>query len=248
MTSSLSIVIPCYNEVENIPKMKDELLPVLAKLAEEYSVQVAFVDDGSNDGTLDAFKGVFSSKLLPNVDFTYLQHEVNKGLGAAIRTGLEACVGSLIITTDSDGTYHFSNMIGMLKRLETADIVTASPYHPDGDVVGVPEYRLVLSRGSSMIYRLLVQWDIHTYTCLFRAYRREVIDTVSFESNGFLAVTELLVKSRLKGYRVVEFPAVLYRRVFGVSKVKLIKTIFDHLNFQGRILLYRFGIKSAISL
>lgn len=247
MHKDLSIVIPCFNEVENIPKMKDEFLPVLAGLVEEYSVQVVFVDDGSNDGTLDAFKETFSNSSLPNIEFTYLQHTNNLGLGAAMRTGLAACRGDLIITTDSDGTYHFSSMVGMLKYLENADIVTASPYHPDGDVVGVPEYRLVLSRGSSMIYRLLVQWDIHTYTCLFRAYRREVIDSISFESNGFLSVTELLVKSRLKGFRVVEFPAVLYRRVFGVSKVKLARTILDHLNFQGRILLYRLGIKSAIS-
>lgn len=248
MHKDLSIVIPCFNEVENIPKMKDELLPVLVGLAEQYSIQVVFVDDGSSDGTLDAFKETFSSSSPPNIEFTYLQHTINLGLGAAMRTGLAACQGNLIITTDSDGTYRFSSMVGMLKYLENADIVTASPYHPDGDVVGVPEYRLVLSRGSSMIYRLLVQWDIHTYTCLFRAYRREVIDSISFESNGFLAVTELLVKSRLKGFRVVEFPAVLYRRVFGVSKVKLMRTILDHLNFQGRILLYRLGVKSVISL
>ena len=62
MQTSLSIVIPCFNEVENIPKMKDELLPVLVRLAEEYSVQVVFVDDGSSDGTLDAFKDAFSSR------------------------------------------------------------------------------------------------------------------------------------------------------------------------------------------
>ncbi|MBE7433587.1 MAG: glycosyltransferase family 2 protein [Anaerolineales bacterium] len=248
MHTRLSIVIPCYNEVENIPKMRDELLPVLARLAEEYSVQVVFVDDGSNDGTLDSFKEAFTSTLLPNVEFDYLQHQINLGLGAAIRTGLAACQGSMIITTDSDGTYHFSSMMGMLKYLEGADIVTASPYHPDGNVVGVPKYRLLLSRGSSMIYRLLVEWDIYTYTCLFRAYRREVIDSVPFESNGFLFNVELLVKSRFKGFRVVEFPAVLYRRAFGVSKVKLIQTILDHLNFQGRIILYRLGVKSTISL
>lgn len=246
MQTSLSIVIPCYNEVENIPKMLDELLPVIAGLVEEYSVQVVFVDDGSIDGTLDAFKKTFTNETLPGAEFTHLRHDVNMGLGAALRTGLSACTGSLIITTDSDGTYHFSSMPGMLKRLDNADIVTASPYHPDGNVVGVPQYRLLLSRGSSMIYRILVQWNIHTYTCLFRAYRREVVDSIRFESNGFLAVTELLVKGRLKGYRVVEFPAVLYRRMFGVSKVKLIRTVLDHLRFQWQIFLYRLGIKSAI--
>lgn len=200
MQTSLSIVIPCFNEVENIPKMKDELLPVLVKLAEEYSVQVVFVDDGSSDGTLNAFKDAFSSGSLPNIDFTYLQHAVNMGLGAAMRTGLKASRGGLIITTDSDGTYHFSSMIGMLKYLENADIVTASPYHPDGNVVGVPEYRLVLSRGSSMIYRLLVQWDIHTYTCLFRAYRREVIDTISFEFSWFSCRHRVACEEQIKRF------------------------------------------------
>jgi dolichol-phosphate mannosyltransferase len=65
------------------------------------------------------------------------------------------------------------------------DIVTASPYHPHGGVVGVPLFRLVLSQGSSLIYRLLVDRNIHTYTCLYRAYRREVIDSIQFVSDGF---------------------------------------------------------------
>ena len=246
MQSNISIMIPCYNEIENIPKMKEELLPIIKEFSSNFSVQVVLVDDGSNDGTYEAFNNTFVNGSIAGVRFVSLRHDVNKGLGAAIRTGLDACTGDIIVTADSDGTYRFSNIPAMVKHLENADIVTASPYHPSGGVVGVPAFRLLLSRASSLMYRLLVGWNIYTYTCLFRAYRREVIENIRFESNDFLAVTEFLVKSKLKGYRVIEFPAVLHRRMFGVSKVKLLRTILDHLKFQWRVLLYRLGNKSAM--
>jgi dolichol-phosphate mannosyltransferase len=109
--------------------------------------------------------------------------------------------------------------------------------------VGVPGYRLILSKGSSMIYRILVDRHIHTYTCLFRAYKREVVDKIKFESDGFLAGTELMVKAMLKGYRVKEYPAALYRRAFGTSKAKIMRTINAHLKFQGEVLLVRMKLK-----
>jgi dolichol-phosphate mannosyltransferase len=173
---------------------------------------------------------------------------VNRGLGAALRTGFEASSGEIIVTTDSDGTYHFSTIPVMLDHLtKDVAIVTASPYHPRGEVVGVPGYRIFLSRGSSLLYRLLLNWRIHTYTALYRAYRREVVDQIHFAANDFLGGTELMVKAMLKGYKVDEFPAALHRRMFGVSKAKLLKTIQSHLTFQGRLVLHRLHIRSMFA-
>jgi dolichol-phosphate mannosyltransferase len=244
----LSIVIPCYNEIDKIPKLREELLPIVEQLAASYQVEVVFVDDGSRDGTLAAIQENFKVDQIPQSYLVFKQHETNKGLGAALRTGFSAVTGDLIVTTDSDGTYKFSTIPAMVKALGEADFVTASPYHPDGRVVGVPAYRLILSKGSSMIYRLLVDWRIHTYTCLFRAYRREVIDQIQFQSDGFLAGTELMVKAMLKGYKVKEFPAELYRRMFGASKAKLMRTIMAHLKFQGRVLLSKVHLGSLATL
>jgi len=212
------------------------------------SIEVVFVDDGSRDGTYTALKNAFGSFNHPSISIKFEKHDVNRGLGAAVRTGFGAVTGDIIVTTDSDGTYHFSTIPALLEYLNgKVSIVTASPYHPQGEVVGVPRYRIFLSKGSSLIYRILLSWRVHTYTALYRAYRREVIDNITFAANDFLGGTELLVKAMLKGYQVDEFPAALHQRMFGVSKAKLMRTIMSHLNFQFRLILHRLHLRSMFA-
>jgi dolichol-phosphate mannosyltransferase len=243
----LTIIIPCYNEAGNVPKLQHEFLPVAVELAQTCSVEVVFVDDGSTDGTGQALLGAFDHGGQGQVLFQLESHPTNRGLGAALRTGFAAARGEVIVTTDSDGTYEFSEIPGLLSCLRSGvDMVTASPYHPDGGVLGVPAYRLVLSRGSSTIYRLLVSRQIYTYTCLFRAYRRQVVENVPFQSDGFLAGTEILVNGMLMGYRAAEYPAVLHARVWGISKAKIARTILAHLGFQARIPLHRLGLRQLV--
>jgi dolichol-phosphate mannosyltransferase len=251
----LSVVVPCFNEEDNIDKLKTEFFPVMEKLLGRNvdgkpidSVEVIFVDDGSKDGTYNALKDAYGSFNHPSISIKFEKHEVNRGLGAAVRTGFGAVTGDIIVTTDSDGTYHFSTIPAMLEYLKgKVSIVTASPYHPNGEVVGVPGYRIFLSKGSSLIYRILLSWRVHTYTALYRAYRREVIDNVAFAANDFLGGTELMVKAMLKGYQVDEFPAALHQRMFGVSKAKLMRTIKSHLGFQFRLILHRLHIRSMFA-
>jgi dolichol-phosphate mannosyltransferase len=195
---------------------------------------------------LQALKGALAGEI-PAIPVKYEAHPTNWGLGRALRTGFAAASGEVIVATDSDGTYKFSSLPALLAYLtDEVDMVTASPYHPKGGVVGVPRYRLILSQGSSLIYRLLVDRKIHTYTCLYRAYRREVIETVRFAADGFLGGTELMVKGMLMGFRVAEYPAVLYRRTFGVSKAKIARTIRAHLVFQWFVLLHRLHLRPLV--
>jgi dolichol-phosphate mannosyltransferase len=236
----LSIVLPCYNEADNVSELRRKFLPVVLELAKSRSVEVIFVDDGSTDGTGQALFDAFGHSDDGPVSFRFEQHATNRGLGAALRTGLTAARGDVIVTNDSDDTFKFSEIPALLSCLEPGvDIVTASPYHPQGGVIGVPRYRLALSQGSSAVYRLLVDRRVHTYTSLFRAYRRIVIERVPFESDGFLAGTELMVKAMLSGYKVVEYPTVLHTRAVGASKMKIARTIWAHLRFQGNVLLHR---------
>lgn len=252
----LSIVIPCYNEVDSIPKLGEELVPVLEQLAgddgpdnwAEPRVEVVFVDDGSQDGTLASLQERIGQRRLAGVSFRFERHPTNRGLGAALRTGFSAASGDVIVTTDSDGTYDFAEIPALLACLRPdVSIVTASPYHPDGGVANVPGYRLVLSRGSSLIYRLLVARDVYTYTALFRAYRREVVKAIDFDADGFLSGTELLVKAMLGGWQVAEYPTVLHGRRAGVSKARLLRTTAAHLRFQLQVLMVRLNLKARTS-
>lgn len=238
----LSIVIPCYNEEISITRMVSELRPVLRELCATASpVEVVFVDDGSTDATWWRLTELADGQL-PEARVRLRRHDTNRGLGAALRTGFAACRGRVIVTTDSDATYSFAEIPALVSCL-TPDvaIVTASPHHPAGGVEGVRRSRLILSRGSSLIYRALVDRRVYTYTALFRAYRAEVVRRIGFESNGFLAVAELLVKAMLSGYRVAEYPTVLRARSAGVSKAKLARTIVAHVEFQLKVLLWQRG-------
>ena len=102
-------------------------------------------------------------------------------------------------------------------------------------VENVPTYRVVLSKAASLMYRVILHWDIHTYTCMFRAYRRRVIETVGFESDGFLGVTELLANAVDAGYGVGELPCTLRARRYGQSKARVLQIIRSHLRFQWQL-------------
>jgi dolichol-phosphate mannosyltransferase len=252
----ISIVVPCYNEVDNIEKLEKEFFPVVEELIGArpldnitvQEVEVVFVDDGSRDSTFDVLKSLFAGRARNDLSLKFEKHEVNRGLGAAIRTGFRAATGDILVTIDSDGTYKFSTIPALIASMKNGvDVITASPYHPQGEVEGVPGYRIFLSRGSSLLYRILLNWNIYTYTALFRGYRREVIERIPFHADDYLAGTELMVKAMLKGYTIAEYPAVLHRRIFGVSKARLLQTILSHLCFQTGLLLHQLRIRSLFS-
>lgn len=237
----LSIAIPCFNEAPNVRALEERLASVLPRLLADWStLEIVLVDDGSRDDTAEAMRAFAAAATRPGLDVVVRRHEQNAGLGAAIRTGLSTATGDVVVTTDADGTYRFSDIPALLACLTPGvDLVTASPYHPQGAVENVPSHRLFLSRGASLLYRLLVRWRFYTWTALFRAYRRPVIETVPFASDGFLAGTEILVNAIAAGFVAAEFPAVLHARTLGTSKAKLLRTIRAHLRFQGSLLLRR---------
>jgi dolichol-phosphate mannosyltransferase len=229
----LSLVIPCFNESDSVDQMRSQLEAVRAELELRGELQLVLVDDGSTDDTYERLSRTFAS--WPGLRLA--RHENNRGLGAAFRTGLAAATGDVIVVTDSDGTYPFATIPQLLDRL-TADveIVTSSAYHPQGGVDGVPAYRLLFSKGASFLYRLLVEWRIHTYTAMYRAYRREVVEHVHTQADGYVVMAEMLVNALRAGYRVAEFPTVLHVRRYGQSKAKIAGIIRQHLAFQARVL------------
>ena len=229
----ISIVVPCYDEAENVPRLVAELAPIAAGLGD---VELLFVDDGSTDGTADLLEAHRDWPLPTRV----VRHGRNRGLGAAVRTGFTHARGDRIVVTDADGTYDFATIPAILGRLaDGVGVVTASPYHPEGRFEGVPAYRLVLSRGASALYRLLVDRRVHTWTAMYRAYRADVARETPFDSDEFMAMTEILVNARRAGHRIAELPAVLRVRQYGQSKARTARIVRSHLDLMARLLRWR---------
>jgi dolichol-phosphate mannosyltransferase len=236
---ALSLVIPCCNEEAGLPILEASLRPLIAQLARYGQTEIILIDDGSTDGTWAALQGLATR--VPEVRL--VRHSMNYGIGAALRTGFAHARGEMIVTTDADGTYPFADIPRLLALLAPeTDIVTASPYHPDGGVDGVAPWRLILSQGASWCYRLALGKrgkTIHTYTSLFRAYRRNAVPYIMPEHEGFLAVAEILVRGVLAGYTIAEYPTVLRARRYGQSKARVMRITAAHLQFLTNLLLHR---------
>jgi dolichol-phosphate mannosyltransferase len=218
-----TIVVPCWNEEAAL----EPLLQRLDRLvAPRHRWEVLFVNDGSTDKTAEILNNAAKRFVWARV----AHHETNLGLGAAIRTGFQNCKSEVICTIDSDGTYPPERLPEFVELIvEGADVVTASPWHPENREAEGGLHRIFLSRAVSFCYRLLTGSNLYTYTALFRAYRREVLEEIQFDSNGFSAVTEILIKLLGRRCTIAEVPMPLKPRELGVSKMSTMKAIQGHL-------------------
>lgn len=239
----LSVVVPCHNEEEGIPRLLSVLDEVRASLGPDYVWEVVFVDDGSRDRTWDILQAARPAR----PEMRTVRHEVNRGLGAALRTGFQHATGDLVATIDSDCTYDPREIVTLVRMIrDGADVVVASPYHPNGAVLNVPAYRIFLSKHLSRLYRVVLGSSLYTYTSLFRLYRAEVLRTIVFEANGFVAMAEILVAALLKGFRVVEFPTRLSVREYGESKAAIFRLMKDHMRLLSHLIRHRVRVPSML--
>jgi polysaccharide deacetylase family protein (PEP-CTERM system associated) len=229
----VSIVIPCYNEQESLPYLANTLASVGRDLRKSgYEPNLIFVDDKSEDNTLAVIDAQFGGQENVRV----LRHEVNKGVAAGIVTGIAAAETEIVCSIDCDCTFDPHELVKMIPMLtEDVDMVTASPYHKDGGVRNVPGWRLLLSKGASVLYQRILRTKIATYTSCFRVYRRSSMIDLDPTAPGFHGVAEMLGLLDLKGGKIVEFPTVLAVRLFGISKMKTVKTIGGHIKLMSRL-------------
>ena len=232
---TVTLVVPMCNEEDNVDYLLRTLDQVVLRLAGRYRLDIIPVDDGSTDSTWQ----VLQQRARERDDLHPLRHEGNRGVAAAIATGLRAATSDIVASVDCDCSYDPHDLEHMIGLLADADLVTASPYHPDGQVLNVPGWRLLLSRTLSCIYRCVLGSDLHTFTSCFRVYRRQAVADLPLDSGGFLGVAEFLVRLLRRGGRVVEYPTLLESRMFGVSKMKTLGTIGGHLGLIVRILFGR---------
>jgi polysaccharide deacetylase family protein (PEP-CTERM system associated) len=225
---AVTVVVPCYNEQASLPFLANTLAQ-LEKDLDSWQLSFVLVDDGSVDDTWRVLQALFGSR--PNCQI--LRHERNRGIAAAVVTGLTAARTEIAACIDCDCTYDPQELGRLLPLLtDDVDCVTASPYHPEGGVQNVPPWRLLLSRSASRLYRLVLRHKLWTYTSCFRVYRRSAVAGLAIKESGFLGVTEILGALDLAGARIVECPTVLNVRLFGHSKMKALRAVAGHLRLM----------------
>jgi len=225
----LSIVIPMFNEAENVEATLRKVEERLASFQGTY--EIIAVNDGSLDNTLENLEKIAAQ----NGRVRIVSYSKNIGRGMALRAGFKESTGEIIVSIDADLSYDPRYILDFTKTLRTeedVDFVLASPYMPGGGVNNVPILRLWISRLGNKILRFAMPNRIHTSTGIFRAYRKKVLDSLELESEGKEIHLEILSKALTLGYRVKEIPAILTGRKRGKSKFRFRKTTISHLVFS----------------
>jgi dolichol-phosphate mannosyltransferase len=225
----LSIVIPMFNEAENVEATIGRVEEALILFDGTY--EIVAVNDGSFDNTLEVLK----KKAIKDEKVKIVSYSKNFGRGMALRTGFKESKGEIIVSIDADLSYdprYIIDFVEALRKEQEIDFVIASPYMPGGDVQDVPLFRLWISKLGNKILRFAMPNRIYTSTGIFRAYRRKVLDSLELESDGKEIHLEILSKAIALGFRVKEIPVILTNRKRGKSKFKFRKTTISHLAFS----------------
>ncbi|MGB9879577.1 MAG: glycosyltransferase, partial [Anaerolineae bacterium] len=228
----LSVVIPAWNEADNLVKLLPQLHTVLSDLGCEYEIIV--VDNHSADATEEICKAASVSLL----------QQTEPGYGGALWTGFKHASGEYILTMDADLS-HTPNFIPALWNERThADVVIASRYVKGGST-DMPWYRYVLSIILNRVYTRVLSLPVKDISSGFRLYRASILRDLDLKSNDFDALEEILIECYGQGYRILEIPMRYLPRGQGESKVRLLRFGIAYLKTLFRMWKWRNSIAAA---
>jgi len=215
MIERVLVIVPTYNERENLDRILDRLAAAVP------AADVLVVDDGSPDGT----GALADARAAADGRVHVLHRTVKAGLGGAyvagFRWGLERGYDALV-EMDADGSHAPEQLPDLLAALATADVVLGSRWVAGGSVVDWPRRRELLSRGGNAYARLALGLPVRDATGGFRVYRRDVLakmDLGDIASQGYCFQVDLAWRAWRAGWRVVEVPIRFVERTAGVSKM-----------------------------
>jgi dolichol-phosphate mannosyltransferase len=215
---SIQIIIPVYNEGENILKTLQE---IESKVSAPYSVAIVY--DFDEDSTVPVVKGYIKQRNLKNLTLT--RNIRGKGALPAIRTGLDAAGEGAILVVMADYSDDLSVVNSMLEKINQGyDIVCGSRYMKGGKQVGGPKIKGLISRMIGLSLNLFTGIPTHDITNSFKMYRKSVLKDIRIESRGGFEIgMEIVVKSFRNGLQIGEVPSTWTGRAAGKSRFKLMK-------------------------
>lgn len=241
----ISLIIPARNEEDNIIPLLDDLVTVLEKYSETQDYEICVVDASSTDTTPQLVDEVSGS----NPRIFAIHQTPRPGFGNAIKSGLSACTGDVIIPVMGDRSDDPEDILPMVKKIQEGyDVVYGSRFIERGSLSGYPFQKMIANRALNNLARVLLGIPHTDVTNAFKAYRREVIDSIgveNLESAGFDLTLELPVKAYIEGFLSVEIPVHWYNREAGQASLRLSRNASVYgmrlfkLFYQGIIISFR---------
>lgn len=201
----LSIFFPFWNEEKNIEKVVKKAIPIASKVATKW--EIIMVDDGSSDNTLKIAERLAAS----NPHLVVASHSPNRGYGASLKEGFSHAKYNLIVFTDGDGQFDFSQVLRLLSKIGKSDMV-----------IGFRKKRLD-HPFRHLLMNLLKIWDFVFFgfyfkdiDCGFKLFKKEAIEKMMpLKSEGAIITTEILAKARKEKLKIAQAQVSHYPRIYG---------------------------------
>jgi len=236
--AQVSIIIPTYNESENIIQVLKSIGDYLPK---DIATEAIVVDDNSPDGTgkvVEDYINDTQTKVGYTVDV--IHRKTKSGLSTAILDGIQHSSGETVVVMDSDFSHPPKIIPRLIEEIKISkyDIVIASRYTQGGKVSGWSAKRKLISKTAKGIAKVGLGINESDPMSGFFAFRRKILEGIKFDAIGYKMLLEILVKT--KGAKVKEIPYTFTNRVYGYSKLDS-STMLDYVRSVWR--LYRYGHK-----
>lgn len=218
--STLSIIIPCFNEAHTIK----HIFTTVANVAIAYAKEIIIVDDCSSDGTkqiLQTLQSHYENNPMQNITLKILYHSVNQGKGAALRSGIAEASGDIVLIQDADLEYDPNEYPKLLAPFEkgVADVVFGSRF-VSGDSHRVLYFWHRMANGLlTLLSNMMTNLNLTDMETCYKVFKREIIQNISIEENRFGFEPEITAKiAKIKGIRIYEVGISYYGRTYEEGK------------------------------
>jgi glycosyltransferase involved in cell wall biosynthesis len=233
--SSLSVFFPCFNEEKNIALFVKQAEEILPKIADKYEILI--VNDGSRDQTKAVAEKVASS----NTHIKVINHDTNRGYGAALKSGFSASSHDWIFFTDGDLQFDLTELQTLLPFTKTNSVIIG---YRKNRAEGFR--RALNARLFKTFVDILFRLHVRDIDCAFKLIRRDALQNIGLVSDGAFISSELLYRLKKKGYKFKQIGVTHYSRQFGNPTGSNLRVILKALKETVTLYLYmKFGLFSG---
>lgn len=232
------VIIPTYNELDNISKLLDVVL------AQDEALEVLIIDDNSPDGTA----AVVAAKMADQPRIHLIRRPGKMGLGSAYVTGFRYALErgyDYILEMDADFSHNPADLTRLMSEARQQDLVIGSRYVSGVNIVNWPFRRLLISYFASKYVRVITGMPVKDPTAGFKCFHRRVLESIDLNtilSDGYAFQIEMHFRAWVKGFRIKEIPIIFTERINGVSKMS------QHIVWEAAWMVWRLQLMKIFKL